>query len=140
MREPRKDGAVDTNQEVQPEVKKTAGRPPKVKVEEKLAQYTKESKSVPNPYSSKIVFERFDGDMSKLPAQQFDSKGKPFKETKLQVIQRSRFFANFVNGKYKIIMVYKSRGNNKHHAKFDIIKPKKDKLKLAFFKSKGIIF
>lgn len=94
----------------------------------------------------KIQLKRFTGDRKELPEQKFDSKGKALPETKLQLIQRSRFIGVFVNGKYKIIMIYRGRGGNKHHALFDMIDMHSKanrgimKRKYNFYKKAGIIF
>jgi hypothetical protein len=143
MREPREEGKEEILETEAPVVKRKAGRPPKAKVEKEVfsdidqAEYKQE---IPNPYSCKIEFRKWNNESDELADQKFDSKGNPYKESRLQLLQRSMFFGNFSNGKYKIIMVYKGRGGIPHHARFDILKPKKDKLKMAFFKAKGIIF
>jgi len=96
-------------------------------------------KKAVNPYRHKISFAKYDGDASKLQAQKFNNKGQPLPETKDDIINRSMFFSNFVNERYKIIMIYKGRGDVLRRRLFDIFK-KKNKTKYNFFKEKGIIF
>jgi hypothetical protein len=140
MREPREEGQEAAELDATPEAKRKAGRPPKAIIAPAPAKVKPEAARISNPYSIKIEFKKYEGDVAGLPSQQFNSKGNPLKESKIDLLKRSLFFANYVNGRYKIIMVYKGRGENKHHARFDIVNPKKDKAKIAFFKSKGIIF
>lgn len=95
-------------------------------------------KKVVYPYARKIDFKRFTGELATLPDAPKDTKGKVVKESIIDVAKRSQFFSNTHGNKYKIIMVYKGAGNNKHQQLFDIVK-KRDKNKIAFFKDKGII-
>jgi len=96
------------------------------------------TKRIRYPYAEKIDFVRFTGELDGLAEAPKDAKGKLVSQKMIEVAKRSQFFANQKGDKYKIIMVYRGRGNNKRQQLFDLIR-KNDKNKVAFFKEKGII-
>jgi len=95
-------------------------------------------KRIEYPYSVKLDFKRYTGNLDELPNPPADTKGKLLRQKLVDVAKRSQFFANQQGDKYKILMVYKGKGNNKRQQVFDVI-GKKDKNKYLFFKQKGII-
>lgn len=99
----------------------------------------KEVEKVANPYRYKIEFIRYDGDKSKLKPCPVTAKNQKIGEDKDEILERSMFIANYVNGKYKIMYIYKGFNNNIERRFFDGFK-KENKLKYKFFKQKGIIF
>lgn len=115
-----------------------------VETEEEIIDKPQRSKkTVANPYIYKSEFKRFTGtdseEWKELKSPDLDSKGKAKSESFRNTVSRSLFFGHYINGKYKILMVYKGKGNTKKHAKFDVFS-NKNRLKYNFFKSKGIIF
>jgi hypothetical protein len=99
----------------------------------------KEVKQIPSPYRYKAEFKKYNGNKQDLPPQKFNKKGDPESETPEEFLARCMFFSNFVNGKYKILLVYRGKNNVIKRKKFDIFS-KKNKIKYNFFKQKGIIF
>lgn len=99
----------------------------------------KEDKEIRNPFRYKSEFRKYQGNSEDLKSQRFDKKWNPLPESIQEIIDRSMFFSNFVNGKYKILMVYKGRNDIVKRRLFNVF-TKKNKLKYNFFKQKGIIF